>query len=652
MDTNAKPDKRMAPEGFGLAPIHFAAGVIPLHICVFVRSGATTDISPFLLLRELPGAQVYLGAVCDAGGRIQECVEIWVQALELRDLVFSGYEERLTNYALDQRWISECEATLEHLPQMVIVTGMEKNNPSPVLIKRQTGTESGPFISTEPSNWHVCKDDALLDTFGLPRYSASPFRYLHDPANSGAKTFLATSSDAQANAHVQDLDRLKASAEVAAVFNPKAGLIRVARYLPLGLEEYLQVLEGSSWQTPGPVMGEVFREGVYANLQAWSGSAKAMPFLLHGTATLPERLTEVFFLKISALLSMFKEVRSYVQAHQLPMLNLSPASFSLSLQEVDEHFPALWQARCVLVKTGQAHPFKIKSTEQRYFIRLGKIEPSPFLPEGLGAHSFGIGSVRRRNVLAETDGTVLEGTLVAEDYLRLDQNDLLWFKLPISDQRVEFYAHVYTAEALGPREVRFRTVPTKLPESVVAVLKSTAGFAKAPYEIWPLLSSPCDMHSLGIIAVRVLLANSKSNVPVIVDDVLGLARYFGKEPEKEEQLLPKLKALLAREPKLLDLLSPQSLLDLNWTPEKARSQIQLELWFEAMIWLLRLFPGAGSQSYCKSFGDVSPLALENVFDTPIQALENLALRLRSVLVPTTLANEEIASIILEQIAKA
>jgi len=66
--------------------------------------------------------------------------------------------------------------------------------------------------------------------------------------------------------------------------------------------------------------------------------------------------------------------------------------------------------------------------------------------------------------------------------------------------------------------------------------------------------------------------------------------------------------------------------------------------------LLRLFPGAGSNSFCKSFGDVSPLALETVFDRPIQELETLLLRLRSVLAPSLSANDEIAGVLLEQLA--
>ena len=160
------------------------------------------------------------------------------------------------------------------------------------------------------------------------------------------------------------------------------------------------------------------------------------------------------------------------------------------------------------------------------------------------------------------------------------------------------------------------------------------------------------MHSLGIIAIRALLANSKSNLPVIVDDVLGLARHVGKEDEKEGKLCPGLKALLEGEQKLYDLASPHALIELDWTPAQARSQICLELWLETIAWLLRLFPGAGTQSYCKNFGDVSPLAMETVFDAPIQELEHLALRLRSVLLPTTAANQEIAIAVLDQLASA
>jgi hypothetical protein len=376
-----------------------------------------------------------------------------------------------------------------------------------------------------------------------------------------------------------------------------------------------------------------------------------LPFLLHGPGQ-TDRLNEIFFLKLSVLLDMLKQVRSYIRDQQLPLLNLSPASFRVSLPETGDQFPGLWAAHSLLVKNGQAYPLKIKSTEQKYFIRLGRVEPSPYLPEGLGAHSFGIGSIRVRSVTAETDGVVLEGTLVAEDYLGLDPHDLLWFKLPLGEERLEMFAHVYVSESTGPREARFRTVPTQLSEPLAAALKRAAGtvFARSPYEIWPLLSSPCDLFSLGVMAVRILLANSTTNLPVVLDEVLGLARRFGKVEKTSTTPGRELKSLVEKDAKLLDLISPQALVESTLTPVAARQQIRLELWLETMALVLRLFPGTGAQAYCQDFGDVPPLALETVFNQPIEELESIVMRLRSLLAPGTAANEEIAGVLLEQLA--
>src|SRR2546422_10961358 len=120
------------PSGYVLAPIHGVDERTPLKICLLVHSDPDPVSSPFVLLRELPGSRVYLGAVCDAEARIQEWVEVWVQGLDLRDLAFSGYQERLTNYGFDQRWRSEYEMARASLPEAVVVTGMEDQNPSPI----------------------------------------------------------------------------------------------------------------------------------------------------------------------------------------------------------------------------------------------------------------------------------------------------------------------------------------------------------------------------------------------------------------------------------------------------------------------------------------------------------------------------------------
>lgn len=653
MANSAPAPNPKLPPGFLLAPLHRADADSPLRICVILRDQPDPAGGTFLLLREQPGARVYLGAEVDTEGSIRDWLEIWVQTLQYKDLTFSNYQELLTNHAFDQRWRSEYEAARASFPDDFIVTGAELKNPRPLLIEKGAAGPGRAFSPVKPSTWELCSDDALLESLGLPAYSTSPFRYLFDPANASAKTFLATSADAPANSHLQNIDQLKSSPEVREVFNPHAGLLRVARFFPLSFDAYLRVLEGEAWQASVPGVPRLPTSKIYSDLQTWSAAPKGMQFLLngHSGARVGDRLNEIFFLKLSLLHELFKEVRRNVKTLQLPLLNLSPASFVVSLAEAGDQFPTLWTARCKLIKPGQAYPLHIKSTEQKYFIRLGQAEPSIYLPETLGAHSFGVGSVRLRNLVPEADGIVLEGTLVAEDYLRLDPNDLLWFKLPLGEERLEFYAHVYTAEAVGPKEARFRTVPAKLPETTVATLhKSLITFAKAPYEIWPLLSSPCDLYSLGILGIRILLANHSTNLPMIVDDIQGLARNVGKEVATESLSL-KLEKLFETEKALLDLASPHSLTDLGLTPQQARAQIAWPIWLDAIALLLRLFPGTGSHAFCRGFGDVSPLALETVFDQPLQELETLVLRLRSLITPSLFDNREISAAIIEELQK-
>src|SRR5215469_10316024 len=67
------------PRGCMLAPIHRVDHSIPLMICVLVQTSGNATGSPFVLLRDLPGARIYLGAVCDALGNIQDWVEVHVQ---------------------------------------------------------------------------------------------------------------------------------------------------------------------------------------------------------------------------------------------------------------------------------------------------------------------------------------------------------------------------------------------------------------------------------------------------------------------------------------------------------------------------------------------------------------------------------------------
>src|SRR5262249_17982897 len=150
-------------------------------------------------------------------------------------------------------------------------------------------------------------------------------------------------------------------------------------------------------------------------------------------------------------------------------------------------------------------------------------------------------------------------------YLGLSVHDLLWFKLPLGEERLQFFAQVYTSEKVGPKEARFRTVPTQYSEKTVAALKRSVGsaFQRSPYEIWPLLSSPCDLFSLGVIATRLLLANSQTSLPVVLDEILSLAQQFSKDSTDTESVLTELKRLSSKDQRVLELISPHALIGSN-----------------------------------------------------------------------------------------
>jgi len=63
MDHNDNPLHSPASAGLVMASIHSFNEETPLRVCVLVRAEPDLTIGPFVLLRELPGSRVYLGAV-------------------------------------------------------------------------------------------------------------------------------------------------------------------------------------------------------------------------------------------------------------------------------------------------------------------------------------------------------------------------------------------------------------------------------------------------------------------------------------------------------------------------------------------------------------------------------------------------------------
>ena len=66
------------------------------------------------------------------------------------------------------------------------------------------------------------------------------------------------------------------------------------------------------------------------------------------------------------------------------------------------------------------------------------------------------------------------------------------------------------------------------------LLRSYEGipFSEVPFEVLQPLSSPCDLYSLGVLALRLLYAGSVLTLPVILDTALSLLRAATAEPSE------------------------------------------------------------------------------------------------------------------------
>jgi hypothetical protein len=635
------------PDGYRAIPVHQAAGA-PVRLSVLVRQTPDPVAGSFILLRDLHDALVYLGCLTDAAGRVLEWVELWVQNVDGLDASLPAYRETFSNYALDERWRGQKQVFAELNPDNYIQTGWETEHPLPTFINLTEGGPVHPGEGSERGRWELCLDDALLQSVGLPPYGTSLFRYLYQPTAGKESLFIPVVAAAPQNTVTRPLSEAFGKADHHLSFNPQGGLMLVVAFCPISYEDYSDLLSGKSWK--GIEHGKKFFnfDGVYRSLEDWNQVQQNGAHLFLGSHGRAGRFPETFHLKLQLLLNAFRLVHASVQHHQLPFLNISGDSFRVKLDRSASGLPYLWTGNVALAKPSHAFALPVESSEFRYFIRARSGGTSIYLPEGLSEALQGSGSVRIRKVLPpDQNRTVLEGTLVLQDKLNASKHDLLWIRLPLPSGRVDLYGHLYATESLAQGEARFRTVPQKMPEPVVAALREAEGvsFARSPFEIVPLLSSPCDLYALGVLAVRTFLVNDKNTLAIALDEVLSLARQVGSEHNPDFPLGKRIRAVFDKDKRYVASLGPHRLVREAIEPAEALELLPSDLWYDTLGMIVRLFPGMGPDSICKDYGDVPSLALETVFNRPLEEFESLLVRSRSLIVIDWKFNREIQAAI-------
>ena len=641
------------PEGFQPVPLQSSPSEGTLRLCVLARKKPDPVEGHLVVLRDWEIASVYLGCLLDAADRVWEWTELWVQNPNNLAGSPDGYRERLNNAVLDRQWTEMAKGFAELSPEDFLATGWESASPPPLCLDAAKGQPVEAVGADTGVSWMLCRDDARLAAADLPTYSGTCFRYLHQAVEGGSDKFVPVVESAPENASTAPFAEAIRDGASLVRWNAHGGFMMARRWAPLDWESYVGVLGGQSWAGPGLGKTPLRAGGAYGLL----GDAEAMEasegYLFSARQGPGSQWVETLHLKLQLMAEALREVRAWSAREQRPFLNLSPESFQVRLQATGRGLPCLWTASARLGKPSQALALPVEGGEFRYFLPGKTPHPFVYLPEGVGATSHGRGTVRIREVKGPENGrSVVEGTLVAQEALNISPHDLIWIRLPLAGGRLDLYGHLYAEEGLASGEARFRTLPLGLPAAQGQALKAASGTAlsQASFEIVPLLSTPCDLYSLGVLAVRTLLVNEENTLAIALDETLSLARQANEGGDGSDTPAQRVQRLLEGEPRWLDALGPHRLRHQNVEAELAAQWVPLELWSQVLAWVARLFPGVNGEAYAKDYGDAPAAALEAVFNEPLRQAEELVIRSRSLIVIDWNQNREIREI-LEAMAK-
>jgi hypothetical protein len=381
-----------------------------------------------------------------------------------------------------------------------------------------------------------------------------------------------------------------------------------------------------------------------------------MGWLFLGPHGRPGRLVEGLHLKLRLLADAIAEARSAVSQQRRPILSLTADSFQIRLGDAARELPFLWTARAVLADAGDAVELTIEGSDTRCYLRGRSAGMSIYHPASAVATG-GRATVRIRQSISDGRGaSVVEGTFATQERLDVTPNDLVWLRLNVADAgaasgRVDLYAHLERQSALAAGEWRFRTVSRRFSPQTVTALKAAEGvpIPGVLFDVVPLLSSPCDLYSLGVLGVRTLLVNNDTSLPVALDETFSLARQVAAGHDASAPLGERIRRLFQEDARWAASLGPHRLSQEKLEPAEAFDLVPAELWCDVLAMLIGTFPGLGPDSQCADFGDAPPGGLHRVFDRAAGELDKLLVRTRSLIVIDWRFNRQVHAVIRERL---
>ncbi len=636
------------PDGYIAVPITGDQESSVLKICVLARPEPDPAGGHLVLLRSMIDAKVFLGCIVDASGRVFDWLELWIQNGETFINTPAASRLSLTNAMLDDRWQRQVRAFEQIDGSLVVKTGLENANPLPTVLDISAGAPIHPVDTGSGTPWELCTDEGLLQQNGLPSYGSSLHRYLYVPAVGSDSKFVPVAPTAPTNESTRQLPEMDSEGSHAISFNAAAGLMLVKRHDPLDLETYVDILSGAPWDglkhgrsalDLGEQINALRKDDVNLNRDGR---------LFLETRGRWGRLIETMHLKLRLLADIISSVHTMVGNLQRPLLNISSDSWRVRLGQAGRGLPLLWTARAVLSDPGDAIPLAIEGTDLQYYAQSSTSGTSIYRPLVSSLPTKGRASVRIRSVLSEkNDVTVVDGTFATAERLDMASRDLVWLRISLASGDIDLYSYIESDSAMAADEWRFRTVGQHLKDSEISDLQAVAGIPMpdVPFEVIPLLSSPCDLYSLAVLATRILFVDSTNSLPLVLDEMLSLMRQIEADYDEATSFENRISEVFNKDNRWLKSLGPHHLTFDETSSDEAFAMIPPELWWQTLRIVSRMLTGVGPDSECKDYGDAQPGGLHKVFERTMEDIDNLIWKTRGLIVSDWDSNREISTVI-------
>lgn len=362
----------------------------------------------------------------------------------------------------------------------------------------------------------TCRDDALLTAAGLPPYTTTAARFLACPAcgvreGEGPQLWTGTPEEARGLPATGSLDELRSALKSSrkmpglpdtppkgwTVFNLHDEPYLITRMAPVPFDDFVARLGGAGSQ------------GEEKNEQAGAGTL----FAAEGSGI---DAVEILTLKLAAFLQTVQALRQHWLLLGRPHLDLHPEHLAVEPGPRGGFLPDLWSFRVKLLGPSPGRAARLAS---------GIEVP---LPPSAPRAPYAARSVRDARLAAPSSGELLvervvsekeegrwriEGTLLDPHGFYPPPGPRDWVQ--IAWPREPFGALRTSAARVDPRvapqsvEMAVITEPLELDPALAKRLGRTGGF-RIPgvrYRIYPLLGVPEDLWSLGVLLLRLILAN-------------------------------------------------------------------------------------------------------------------------------------------------